>query len=238
MKKIGGSVVLILIACLSLTGCASYIFSKPTSPSQTTTPTLSFITITAPTNTVSAGSSLQLTAKGTYSDKSTATLTTQVTWKSSDSTIASVNPLGVLTALKVGTCTVQATDGGTSGEFGISVTATPVTPASGSVAIGAAVGSQTPVTATLTVSNGTIQSIVVRPSAPTIAPGATQALTAVGVFSDGSSQDITSVSQWTSSAPAVAIVNQAGVATGANRGQTKVTAAFKGMSNTAVLTVQ
>ena len=238
MKKIGGSVVLILIACLSLTGCASYIFSKPTSPSQTTTPTLSFITITAPTNTVSAGSSLQLTAKGTYSDKSTATLTTQVTWKSSDSTIASVNPLGVLTALKVGTCTVQATDGGTSGEFGISVTATPVTPASGSVAVtGVWLPTAAPM-ATLTVSNGTIQSIVVRPSAPTIAPGATQALTAVGVFSDGSSQDITSVSQWTSSAPAVAIVNQAGVATGANRGQTKVTAAFKGMSNTAVLTVQ
>jgi trimeric autotransporter adhesin len=234
MKKIGSSAVLVMFACLSLTGCASYVISK----SQTTTPTLSFISVTASTNTVNAGSSLQLTAMGTYSDKSTAALTTQVTWKSSDSTIASVDALGLLTALKAGAVTVTATDGATSGTFGINVTAAQVPPTSISVTISAAYGSGPPKTATLIVSNATIQSIAVTPSAPTIALGTTQAFEAVGIFSDGSSQDITSVSQWTSSAPAVAIVNQSGVATSASPGQTNVTATFKGVSNTAVLTVQ
>ena len=95
MKKIGSLAVPILVACLSLTGCASYVISKSqTSPS----PTLSSISITASTNIVTAGSSLQLTAKGTYSDNGTATLS-QVTWNSSDSTIASIDALGLLTAL-------------------------------------------------------------------------------------------------------------------------------------------
>lgn len=233
MRRIG----LILVVCLSLTGCASYVLSKQT-PSSQTTPSLSFITVTASTNTLTAGSSLQLTAVGTYSDNSTATLTTKVTWKSSDSTVAFVNASGVVTALKAGACTITATDGPTSGAFGIDVTAVSVTPASINVTIGAAVGSQTPVTTTLTVTNATIQAIAVTPSAPRIAPGTTQAFDAIGTFSDGSSQDITSVSQWTSSAPGVAIVDQSGVATSLSRGQTNVTAAFKGVSNAAVLTVE
>jgi hypothetical protein len=239
MMKIGSQAVLILVACLSLTGCASYVISKSQpSPSKSTTPTLSSISVTAPTNTVIAGSSLQLAATGTYSDNSAATLTTQITWKCSDSSIAFVDASGLLTALKAGAVTVTATVGAISGEFGIDVTAAQVIPGSTSVTISAAYGGRAPKTATLNVSNATIQSIVVTPSAPTIAPGATQAFTAVGVFSDGSSQDITSVSQWTSSAPGVAIVNQSGVATSASPGQTSVTATFNGVSNTAVLTVQ
>jgi Bacterial Ig-like domain (group 2) len=238
MKKSGSLAVLILVASLSLTGCASYTLSKETTPSQTRTTALSSITITASTNTVNAGSSLQLTAQGTYSDNSTATLTAQVMWESSDSTVASVNALGVLTALKAGAVTVTATDGATSGAFGINVTAGQVTPTSTSVTISAAYGSQTPATTTLTVSNATIQRIALTPSSPTIALGTTQAFDAVGTFSDGSSRDITSVSQWTSSAPGVATVNQSGVATSAGQGQTNVTVAFRGVSNTALLTVQ
>jgi hypothetical protein len=146
--------------------------------------------------------------------------------------------LGLLTALKAGAVTVTATDGATSGAFGINVTPGQVTPSSIGVTISAAYGSGTPKTATLNVSYATIQSIAVTPSAPTIAPGTTQAFEAVGTFSDGSSQDITSVSQWTSSAPEVATVNESGVATGVSQGQTNVTAAFKGVSNTAVLIVR
>lgn len=234
MKKIGSLAVPILVACLSLTGCASYVISKSqTSPS----PTLSSISITASTNIVTAGSSLQLTAKGTYSDNGTATLS-QVTWNSSDSTIASIDALGLLTALKAGAVTVTATDGATSGAFGISVTPAQVTPASISVTISAAYGGGAPKTATLNVSNATIQRIALTPPAPTISPGTTQAFVAVGIFSDGSSQDITSVAQWTSSAPGVAIVNQSGAATSVSQGQTNVTAAFNGVSNTAVLSVR
>ena len=52
-----------------------------------------------------------------------------------------------------------------------------------------------PATTTLTVSNATIQSITVTPASPTIALGSMQQFAAMGLFSDGSTQDITAVSQ-------------------------------------------
>lgn len=76
--------------------------------------------------------------------RKTATLTTHVTWKSSDSTIASVDALGLLTALKAGAVTVTTTEGATSGALGINVTPTQVTPTSISVTISAAYGGGTP----------------------------------------------------------------------------------------------
>jgi hypothetical protein len=175
-------------------------------------------------------------ATGTFSDKSTAPLVIQVTWKSSNSSIASVDTSGLLTALRVGFVTVTATDSGVSGALGINVTAQ-APPASIGVTISASSGGATR-TATLNVTNATIRNIEVTPSATTLGSGTTQAFKAVGTFSDGSSQDVTSVSQWTSSATGVATVNQSGVATGASPGQTNVTATFNGVSNTAVLTVQ
>ena len=89
----------------------------------------------------------------------------------------------------------------------------------------------------LTVSNATIQSITVTPASPTIALGALQQFAASGLFSDGSTQDITSVVTWTSSAPTVAVVNQKGVASSATHGQTNIKATLKGVTGSTLLSV-
>jgi uncharacterized protein YjdB len=108
---------------------------------------------------------------------------------------------------------------------------------SGSVTISATYGSLTPATSTLTVSNATIQSITVNPSNPTVVLGALQQFTASGLFSDGSTQDITTVSRWTSSTPGVAIVIWNGLAWSARHGQTDINATFHGVSGSTLLNV-
>ena len=108
---------------------------------------------------------------------------------------------------------------------------------SGSVTISATYGSLTPATSTLTVSNATIQSITVNPSNPTVVLGALQQFTASGLFSDGSTQDITTVSRWSSSTPGVAIVIWDGLAWSAHHGQTDINATFQGVSGSTLLNV-
>jgi hypothetical protein len=61
------------------------------------------------------GTSVQLTATGTYSDNSTQDLTTQVIWSSSDNTKATVSSTGLLTATATGSTTLTATLGNVSG---------------------------------------------------------------------------------------------------------------------------
>jgi trimeric autotransporter adhesin len=109
--------------------------------------------------------------------------------------------------------------------------------AAGSVTITGSYGGLTPATTTLTISNATIQSIDVTPASPTIALGSLEQFVATGTFSDGSTQDITTVSQWTTSTPTVAIVNKTGLASSATHGQTNVNATFKGTTGSTLLTV-
>lgn len=90
---------------------------------------------------------------------------------------------------------------------------------------------------TLTVSNATIASVAVTPAAPSITLGSSQQFAATGTFSDGTAQDITAVSQWTSSDQAVAVTNWKGLASSAGRGTSNINATFKGVSGTGVLTV-
>jgi phosphatidylinositol-3-phosphatase len=84
----------------------------------------------------------------------------------------------------------------------------------------------------------TLTSISVTPTSASIAAGATQAFTATGTFSDGSTQNLSSTATWASSNTAVATLSTAGVATGVAAGTANITAAQSGVtSNTAVLTV-
>jgi len=54
------------------------------------------------------GETQQFTATGTFTDGTTQTLTTQVTWTSSNETVATINSGGLATALAVGTTTITA----------------------------------------------------------------------------------------------------------------------------------
>jgi len=170
---------------------------------------LASLQITPVNPTVAVGTTQPFKVLGTFSDGvTTVDLTRSAQWQTSNFRDAVINSSGVATGVS-----------------------------SGSVTITASYGSLAPATTTLTVSNATIQSIVVTPSAPTVILGAMQQFAATGTFSDGSTQDITTISQWTSSNPAVAVVNQTGVAASASHGQTNISATLKGVSGAAALTV-
>jgi uncharacterized protein YjdB len=84
---------------------------------------LTSIAVTAENDTTSitTGSPLQLTATGTYGDATTTVITSSMTWSSSDTTIATVDTAGLVTAVGPGTATITATD--------------PITVISGNIAI-------------------------------------------------------------------------------------------------------
>src|SRR5208282_4038853 len=69
-------------------------------------------------------------------------------------------------------------------------------------------------------------SITVAPANPSIVSGNTQQFTATGYFRNGTTQNMTSSVLWTSSAPGVATINAAGLASSVSAGSTSITATF------------
>jgi Bacterial Ig-like domain (group 2) len=83
----------------------------------------------------------------------------------------------------------------------------------------------------------TLVSISVTPATASIGVQGTQQFKAVGTFSDNSTQDLTTSVQWSSSAPNVATINSAGLASGVAAGTTTIlatSAAVGGSSSLAV----
>ena len=180
-----------------------------------TAATLQSIALTPPTPSIAKGTTQQFTATGTYSDNSTQDITTQATWSSSDSTIATVSDAagskGLGTGVAIGTATVSAALNGVTGSTSLTVTA------------------------------ATLQSIGVTPPAPSAAKGTTLQFTATGTYSDNSTQDITSQVTWASSATTVATISDAagskGLASAVSVGTSNISAALDGKTGGTTLTV-
>jgi trimeric autotransporter adhesin len=153
----------------------------------------------------------QFIATGTYSDQSTRNLTTEVTWASSNSSIATVSmappTMGLATALVQGSTTISATLGSVSASISLTVTA--VTPVS----------------------------IALTPSNPTLALGLSQQFMAEATFSDNSSLDVTNVVQWQSSAPNITSITTSGLAVARSLGSATIRASFDGVTGTTLETV-
>ena len=153
----------------------------------------------------------QFTATGTYSDNSTADVTTQTIWTSSNPAIATISSAGLATAVALGNTTI-------SGNCQCYVVKT-----------------------NLTVSNqaaATITSIAVTPATATIATGSTQQFVATATYSNNTTQIITTSATWTSSDNTIATITSAGLATGVGSGSATITATSGSVSGTAALTVQ
>jgi trimeric autotransporter adhesin len=174
--------------------------------------TLQSIAVTPAGPTLPAGRTRQLTATGSYSDGSTADLTTQVTWASSDVATATVSNVdgsrGLVTAVAPGTTTVSAMLGSITG------------------------------TTTVTVRAAVIDSIAVTPATASLDVGATQQFTATATLSNGTTLDVTGTASWTSSSTAVATISATGLATAVAGGTATITADQGGVSGTASLTVR
>ena len=95
-----------------------------------TASTLQSIAVTPATPTIQAGLTQQFVATGTYSDASTHDVTSQVTWSSSNNSVASVNASGLATAIAGGSTSISASLGigetAISGSASLTVQATPL----------------------------------------------------------------------------------------------------------------
>src|SRR6185369_11583761 len=177
--------------------------------------TLVSIAVTPATATLMVGGTALLRALGTYSDGSTVDLTATAVWSSAPDGVVSVSnaaaTAGTVTALATGVATVTATSGAIAGS------------------------------AVITVSAARLVAITVSPAAASVPAGTTLALSAQGLFSDGSRRDLTLQAAWASSNDAVATVsNQAGQngrVAGVAAGMVTVSATIDGVVGTASITV-
>jgi 6-phosphogluconolactonase (cycloisomerase 2 family) len=127
---------------------------------------LTSITVSPATATVALGLTQQFSAQGTYSDGSTGNLSSSVTWSSLPISVVTLNASGLATSQTQGVTTITATSGSISG------------------------------TATLTVGPPQLTGISVSPSTIFVSRGSSQAFTATGTYTDGSTADLTSTVSW------------------------------------------
>ena len=87
---------------------------------------LAQIGVTPANATVAPGGTQQFTATGTYSDSSTANITSQVTWMSSSPGVATINASGMATGVTAGTTTISASLGSVSGNTTLTIQPAPL----------------------------------------------------------------------------------------------------------------
>jgi hypothetical protein len=91
-------------------GSTTIVENQNTSASLTLGSTVANLTVSAPSSSVSVGTTTQLTATATDSSGNTVLVDpSTVTWLSSDTTVATVSSSGLATAVKAGSCTFTAT---------------------------------------------------------------------------------------------------------------------------------
>lgn len=129
---------------------------------------LGSIAVTPASTSLQVGSVQPFVATGTFTDGSTADLTASAIWSSSQTSFATINSTtGVAHGAAVGTTTISATAGTISGST------------------------------TLNIIPAVLQLIVVKPDSLSTGVGIARQLTASGIYSDGSTADLTPSAAWT-----------------------------------------
>ena len=156
---------------------------------------------------IAIGQTVQLT--GTPRDAhGTALAGRTVTWTSSNSSVASVNFMGLVSGATAGTATITATSEGQTGTSAITVTA----------------------------STAPVASVTVTPASTSVSVGGVAQLTAIPKDASGNPL-VGRVVTWQSSSAGVATVNSTGLVTGVAQGSATVTATSEGQSGTSAITV-
>jgi len=147
---------------------------------------------------LSIGLTLQFIATGTFSDNSTQDVSIPAAWESSDTSVATIDAVGLVTAVEFGTTTISGAWQGLEAS------------------------------ADLLVSAANLTSITITPEQATIAKGTTVQFAADGEFSNGTIRDITDAVDWQSADQGVGEVNaDDGLATGISAGTTDISASFE-----------
>ncbi len=171
-------------------------------------PTLQSIAVTPANTTLFTGNTEQFTATGTLSDDTTENLTSQVTWASSDTTWATINPTGLATSVAPGAVTISAAFDGITGSTGLTVVAAP-----------------------------TLQSIAVTPANTSLTTGEAEQFTAIGTLSDNTTENLTSQVTWASSDTTWATISATGLASAVSPGPVTISATFGGITGSTGLSV-
>ncbi len=171
--------------------------------------TVTTLTITPATSSLSKGRTVQYAVRGLFSDTTTQDLTFDAAWTSSDSGVATVSDAigskGLTKAISVGTATISTAFGGITG------------------------------TQQLTVTEPVLNSITVSPVNPSVLTLSSQTFKATGIYTDGSTADITAQVAWDSSRKDVATISSSGTAATLTQGTTAISAALSGIAGTSNL---
>lgn len=157
-------------------------------------PTLVSIALSPQNISLTPSHSAQLKATGTYSDGSTQDVSASATWGATPNGIVAVSDKGLTTGKALGAATITTVLAGVSASDAVAVVAP------------------------------TLQSILIAPSGAVIPAGISQQLSATGNYNDGSTKNLTSSVQWSSSKLTVLSINSQGMATANAVGTATVTA--------------
>lgn len=146
----------------------------------------------------------ELTATGTYFDDSTADITTEVTWTSSETDVATISEEGLATGLTRGLTVVRATHEGVTSHY-----------------------------ANIGVDNPLVQ-IDITTETEDIRLDESTSFDATGTYYDDTTADLTAVVEWLSSDTNIATIDDSGVATGNEVGTSVMSATFENVRSNLV----
>jgi hypothetical protein len=175
-------------------------------------PTVVSIAVKPANASLAPNATLQYTATATLSDGTTSDVTSSAAWTSSATGIATIAAGGLAKALAAGTSSISA-------------------------AIDAIKSSTTLTVAGTGTGTATIKTITITPARTSIVQGSSLQFTATALMSDGTTKDVTSSSQWTTSHPEVATVNAAGLALGVGLGASNMAAKNGAVTGATILTI-
>ena len=168
---------------------------------------LTAIAIAPTAGTLPLGIAQRFVATGTYADGHSADVSGSVAWTSSAPAVADIGAAtGLANALTPGTTMLAATSGATSGTLALTTVA------------------------------ATIQAMVIAPATLQTGVGITRRFVATGIFSDGSTADVSASATWSTQSPGIASVSN-GAASGLALGSTGTTATLGSASASATLSV-
>jgi uncharacterized protein YjdB len=208
------------VATISATGLASGVAAGNTTISATfegttgtallsvTAKTMTKIVVTPATAEIAVGVNQPFVAMAHFNDNTTQVVTTEVTWESSNTKVATIASNGTATGVGAGETTITAThSAGPSGSAKLTVKAVGPTE--------------------LSVSCTDVK----------LAAGVTTQCKAVATMDDGSTADVTSQATWKSDKDTVATVSNAGLVTAKGEGKANISAEYQGLSGSVEIEV-
>ncbi|HEV7217890.1 MAG TPA: Ig-like domain-containing protein [Terriglobales bacterium] len=177
-----------------------------------TNATVVSISVTPSISSLAPGTQITFVATGQFSDSSAQVISSNVTWASSDTTVATVSnnagTRGIAATVATGGVNITATFEGVTG------------------------------TAQLNVSGANLTSIVINPPTAVLAPASTEQYSVTASYDDGTTQIVSTLVAWSSSDTSLATITPFGQATGQSAGLATITAAYGGFSSSADVLVE